>query len=546
MPLDHEVSLTAYKQRQMSIRKSMTTKLQNQKGFGDLVAKILARFASSTASNIDKHIQDSLSEIAQFIGIEYAYLAHFSEDGASWSVTHEWCSTGAPSLIAKYQDVPMGTFNWHEQMIISGKTIVLNSLADIPTDCPDDRERLAATGFKSNLQLPLFCEGGRVNGCIALSTLGHKVTWSDTQIKQLRLVGDSIAGALCRRNVETELRRALQEVDRLTVKLRAENVYLKEEIANSMGFDEIVGESAALRHTLDKIEHVAGTDASVLLLGETGTGKELLARAIHNRSRRKNRSLVKVNLAALPASLIESELFGHVKGAYTGAVADKVGRFELADGGTLFLDEIGELGPELQTKLLRVLQDGEFERIGSAKTQRVDVRVVAATNRDLDQAMEQEKFRPDLYYRLAVFPIEVPPLRLRREDIPLLVWHFVTKKQIRLGKSISRIPKEAMDTLVNYDWPGNIRELENIIERAMILTDGSTLMLDGFVQSTPKRTPKHTTSSPPTVDRDRIFSVLGDCSWKIKGAGNAAEQLGLKPSTLRYRMKILGIGRPTE
>jgi transcriptional regulator with GAF, ATPase, and Fis domain len=326
--------------------------------------------------------------------------------------------------------------------------------------------------------------------------------------------------------------------------LRAENLYLQEEIANSLGFDEIVGESAPIRLTLAKIEHVAVTDASVLLLGETGTGKELLARAIHNRSPRKDRPMVKVNLAALPASLIESELFGHVKGAYTGAVTDKIGRFELADGGTLFLDEIGELNSELQTKLLRVLQEGEFERIGSSKTMRVDVRVVAATNRDLHQAMEQEKFRPDLYYRLAVFPIEVPPLRLRRDDIPLLVWHVISKKQKRLGKTITIVPKSTMNLLVNYDWPGNIRELENVLERAMILTSGSTLMLEGFVQSTPTKKSENPATSPPDVTQSEIIRVLEECQWKIKGAGHAAERLGLKPSTMRYRMKVLGIKRP--
>ncbi len=522
----------------------MKSELLIEQAFGDLVAKILARFASSTASDIDKHIQESLGEIARFIGIEYAYLAHISADDSSWSVTHEWCSPGSPSLIAQYQNVPMGTFNWNEQTIISGKNIVLNSLADIPEEFPDDRARLEATGFKSNLQLPLFGEESRVNGCIALSTLHREVTWNGTGILQLRLVGDAIAGALSRKQAETELRRALVEVDRLTVQLRAENLYLQEEIASTLGFDEIVGESAPIRLTLAKVEHVAVTDASVLLLGETGTGKELLARAIHYRSPRKDRHMVKVNLAALPASLIESELFGHVKGAYTGAVADKIGRFELADGGTLFLDEIGELNSELQTKLLRVLQEGEFERIGSSKTVRVDVRVVAATNRNLHQAMEREKFRPDLYYRLAVFPIEVPPLRLRRDDIPLLVGHLFYNKHKRLGKTITSVPKSTMNRLVNYDWPGNIRELENVLERAIILTSGSTLMLEGFVQSTPTKTSENPAAGPPDVTRSEILSVLEECQWKIKGAGHAAERLGLKPSTLRYRMKAHGIQRP--
>jgi transcriptional regulator with GAF, ATPase, and Fis domain len=288
----------------------------------------------------------------------------------------------------------------------------------------------------------------------------------------------------------------------------------------------------------------------VLLLGETGSGKELFARAIHQRSGRAAKPLVKVNCAALPASLIESELFGHVKGAFTGALGDKTGRFELANGGTLFLDEIGELDPDLQAKLLRVLQDGEFERIGSNQTIRVDVRLIAATNRDLHDAMRDGSFRPDLYYRLSVFPIEVPPLRARRDDIPLLVWHFITHKQRRLGKGIDSVPREIMDQLVRYDWPGNVRELENVIERAMILTPGSALALsEPLTGSGQNPGPDHlvpsvrSSGSLQEIDRAHIVAVLDECGWKVKGEGNAAAQLGLNPSTLRFRMKKLGIER---
>ncbi len=348
------------------------------------------------------------------------------------------------------------------------------------------------------------------------------------------------------KTAEAELRMALQEVERLTERLRAENTYLQAELVNSQGFDEIVGESEPLRSALTQIEHVATTGASVLLLGETGTGKELLARAVHERSPRKHRPLVKVNLAALSSSLIESELFGHVKGAFTGAVANKIGRFQLADGGTLFLDEVGELAPELQTKLLRVLQEGEFERIGSSETCKVDVRIVAATNRNLRHAMETNKFRSDLYYRLAVFPIEVPPLRLRRDDIPLLVWHFITKKQGRLGKTIERVPERVMQTLIEYDWPGNIRELENVIERAIILTAGTTLSLREPLMQLPRPPTMEPPSKRQDINRASILAALQACRWKIKGTDNAAERLGLKPSTLRYRMKTLGIQRPEK
>jgi PAS domain S-box-containing protein len=348
------------------------------------------------------------------------------------------------------------------------------------------------------------------------------------------------------------LQAALAEITKLKEQLEKENVCLQDALRGKHDFEAIVGQSALLQITLHKVEHVATTNASVLLLGETGTGKELLARAIHQQSPRRDKPLVKVNCAALPSSLIESELFGHVKGAFTGALTDKVGRFQLADGGTLLLDEIGELDPDLQVKLLRVLQDGEFEQIGSTQTVRVDVRLIAATNRDLHEAMREGSFRPDLYYRLSVFPIEVPPLRDRRDDIPLLVWHFITQKQRRLGKNIVNVPSDVMDRLVRYDWPGNIRELENVIERAMILSPGSSLVLSDTLANSTRRAKPQRVPVPPAVessmrlediDRSHILAVLHECQWRVKGAGNAAERLGMKASTLRYRMKKLGIER---
>lgn len=375
--------------------------------------------------------------------------------------------------------------------------------------------------------------------------VGNKIEpYDDQDVVQLQLVANELHKIIVQRNSEEALRAALAEVRMLKDQLSAENVYLQEEIKTDHGFDQIIGRSESLQSTLSKIEHVARTDANVLLLGETGTGKELLARAIHDRSPRKNHPLVKVNCAALPSSLIESELFGHVKGAFTGAISDKQGRFKLADGGTLFLDEIGELSLDLQTKLLRVLQEGEFERIGSGETIRVDVRLIAATNRELRKAVNEGLFRADLYYRLAVFPIEVPPLRMRREDIPLLVWHFIGKKQAKLGKIIKTVPRNVMDTLVAYDWPGNIRELENVVERAMILSPGPTLELHESFNNSPRSAPSNSDSwSLADINRQHILDVLEGCSWRIKGRGNAADRLGLKPSTLRYRMKKLGIAR---
>jgi transcriptional regulator with GAF, ATPase, and Fis domain len=290
---------------------------------------------------------------------------------------------------------------------------------------------------------------------------------------------------------------------------------------------------------------VAALDATVLLLGETGTGKELFARALHERSRRRERTLVRVNCAALPATLIESELFGHERGAFTGAVAMRQGRFELADGGTIFLDEIGDLVPELQAKLLRVLQEGEFERVGSSKTRRADVRVIAATNRDLDEAVAEGRFRADLYYRLGVFPITLPPLRDRPEDIPELVWCFIHRHQRRLNRRITRVPDVILEALQRHDWPGNIRELENVIERAMIRSGSDTLeMPDPLRADSRMALAAEFGETLDAVQRSHIERVLRECGGRINGSGNAAVRLGIHPNTLRFRIKKLGVVIP--
>jgi len=328
--------------------------------------------------------------------------------------------------------------------------------------------------------------------------------------------------------------------------LQAQNRYLQEEIKLTYNFDEIVNRSIKFRKVLQNIEQVAATDATVLILGESGTGKELLARAVHNISNRSKRPLVKVNCAALPANLIESELFGHEKGAFTGALERKIGRFELADGGTIFLDEIGELPIELQAKLLRILQEGEFERLGNSRTMKVNVRVIAATNRSLEQAIEKKEFREDLYYRLNVFPIHCPPLRERTEDIPLLVKHFCQKYEVKIGKKITNIPQKVMDALMKYDWPGNIRELENIIERALILTRGNTLEYGEWVPSEKKTDKKILFTTLEDAERQHILEALEKTGWKVSGEKGAAKILGLNATTLEARMKKLGIQRPVK
>ena len=320
-----------------------------------------------------------------------------------------------------------------------------------------------------------------------------------------------------------------------------------EEIKLGHNFDEIIGSSQGLRQTLERVEAVAPTESTVLILGETGTGKELIARAIHDRSRRRERPLVKVNCTALSSGLVESELFGHEKGAFTGALQRKPGRFELADGGTLFLDEIGDVEPEVQVKLLRALQEGEIERVGGTETIHVDVRVVAATNRDLARAIESREFRSDLYYRLNVFPIEVPPLRERRGDIPLLARYFVDRAAARMGKRITSIGQRSMSRLTAYHWPGNIRELASVVERAVIMACGPELEIDIETVSEPDEAPAATSGAGlgtlAEAERDHITAALRACGDAIEGPHGAANLLGLKPSTLRSRMNKLRIHR---
>ena len=333
---------------------------------------------------------------------------------------------------------------------------------------------------------------------------------------------------------------ALAEVLRLKEQLVLERAYLQEEIQLQNNHETIIGQSAAIKNVLYKVGQIAGSNTTVLVLGETGTGKELIARAVHNMSLRKNRALIKVNCAALPANLIESELFGHEKGSFTGSQSRHLGRFEIANGGTLFLDELGELPIDLQAKLLRVLQDGEFERVGSSQTIKVDVRVIAATNRNLEMEVRNGNFREDLWYRLNVFPITMPPLRDRRDDIPLLVAFYVKKIAKRLGKAIEIITGNVMNTLQGYDWPGNIRELENVLERAVINSSDSKLHLVDDL----RKPAKNLSASPRTmeaVERQHILEVLESTNWKVSGKGGASEILGLDRSTLRARMVKLKI-----
>lgn len=377
-----------------------------------------------------------------------------------------------------------------------------------------------------------------------------KITWiesacmpvidKDNKIQGFRASNRDITK---RKKVENDLRFALAEIAKYKEKLEVESAYLSEEITLACNYENIIGCSNALQYVIFKINQIATADTSVLILGETGTGKELIARAIHKHSLRNRRPMLKIDCTSLPANLIESELFGHERGSFTDAHARRIGRFEAADGATLFLDEIGELPLELQAKLLRVLQDGEFERIGSDKTLKIDIRIIAATNRNLEQDVNDGLFRKDLWYRLNVFPITSPPLRDRLDDIPQLVTHFMDKFSRKQGKTIDSIPKAVIDTLIRYSWPGNIRELENVIERAVISTSGNELhLMDDLC--TPQKQMESAFKSMDEMERDYIIQVLDQCNWKVSGQNSAAELLKLNRSTLRARMKKLNISKP--
>jgi formate hydrogenlyase transcriptional activator len=428
-------------------------------------------------------------------------------------------------------------FTW--KTIIEGKS---RYVADVDQDTfigPAGRE----VGTKSYVSMPIFFEGKTVG--VLNITSQKKNAFDEEELKLLEVVARQIEVAINNAQQAEALRKALTEVEQLKNRLQAENIYLQEEIKTEYNFEEIIGQSKALQKALRKVEQVAPTEATVLIQGETGTGKELVARAIHNVSPRKDRPLVKVNCPALPAGLIESELFGHEKGAFTGALSHKIGRFELANGGTIFLDEIGDLPLELQAKLLRVLQEGEFERVGGSRTIKVDVRVIAATNQDLKKVVEEGKFRQDLYYRLNVFPILIPPLRERKEDIPVLVRYLAMKYGTRLGKKVETIPQKTMDALLAYPWPGNVRELENMIERSVILAHSSVIQIDESLDVQVDTDLHNAVSgSLEDVERSHILRVLDETNWVIHGKRGAALVLGLNPDTLRSRMKKLGIKRP--
>ena len=513
--------------------------------FESLLTDLSMRLSAASMDELDAAIDGTLIQLFEFLGTDRASLIELLPGADSAALTHSRARPGVVAATANATVIPPSAnpYAWYRDQLTRGKTLRFDRLPDeLPESATAERAYAAALPMLSHVAVPLSV-GGRWVGALLTATAKTYRSWNDRDVERIRIVGQILANALHRRHVERELRAALAEVRELQQRLEAENEYLREANEINADFEQVVGRSASLRKVLEQVSLVAPMSTPVLLLGETGTGKELLARAIHTRSKRSERPLVKVNCAAIPSSLVESELFGHEKGAFTGATSSKPGRFEVADGGTLFLDEVGELPLEIQAKLLRVLQDGEFERLGSNTTRHVDVRIIAATNRNLERGRAEGTFREDLYYRLSTFPIRVPPLRERREDIPLLVWDWIQRRRGELDRHIERVPERAMEELVRYPWPGNVRELGNVIERAMILSVGPVLQLDGVFD--PAAMPAADAAERlDQVERAHFEQVLERCGWRINGTGNAAEILGMHPNTLRSRLKKLGVARP--
>jgi formate hydrogenlyase transcriptional activator len=504
--------------------------------FERLLANLSARFANVPAERVEFEIEAAQTMLREFLGFDRSTFGEFQQDGALVVLS----STAVEGVEPTPPGPIPSQLSWFLAKLRAGEILSLhNPNRDLPPEAVSEAEYFRRTGLHSHLSIPLRI-GGRIIGVIAFAAFRETRAWPDDLIARLKLVGEVFAHAIARKREQEKLLAAMAEIELLKCRLERENSYLLH-AARVRPLHGLTSRSPCFLSVIEEIRQVAQTSSTVLLLGETGSGKEVMAQAIHDASARKNRPMIKVNCAALPASLIESELFGREKGAFTGALARQPGRFEIADGSTIFLDEVGELPLELQPKLLRVLQDGEFERLGGTRTIRVDARVIAASNRPLAQAVKDGKFREDLFYRLDVFPIEVPPLRERREDIPLLSWTFVKEFSNSMGKPIDEIADESMLALQEYHWPGNVRELRNVIERAMILSHDPKLCVKlGHTMLRPIAV-RATAGSLDEAERAIILQAVEQCHWRIRGSNGAAALLDIKPTTLESRIKKLGL-----
>jgi formate hydrogenlyase transcriptional activator len=522
--------------RDTSQREAVLEELERHLKLEQALSGLSSKFIDLPANRLDQEITSGLQTLVECLDHDRAHLGQIDLATGDIVITHTWCRPGFSPFEKR---ILKGSLPWLEPRIRSGEVSVAETPSDLPPEASRERAYMESIGQKSSLVVP-FRVAGTVTGALAIGSFRRHQRWDDWRICRVKDIADIFANAIARKQANDELQKATAEIRVLKDKLERENAYLQEEIKLQYPSAAIVGNSDAIRNVLKEAEQVAKTDSAVLILGETGTGKELVARTIHEMSRRKQNPMVKINCASLPATLIESELFGREKGAFTGALAREIGRFELAHKSTIFLDEIAELPAELQPKFLRVLQEGEFERLGSPKTISVDVRIIAATNRNLDALVKEGKFREDLFYRLNVFPILVPPLRERREDIPAITRHILDDLAKRMGLSIEGIHASTIREFQQYSWPGNVRELRNVIERNLILHSGPIFRAELPNSLQDKRTNLRRLDE---VDAEHLRNVLQSTHWRVRGSRGAAEVLGLKPTTLEARMKKLRIYR---
>jgi formate hydrogenlyase transcriptional activator len=531
-------------------RKKAVLRIQELLRFERLLSEVSATYINLPRDDVEKVLENDFARLSRLLDVDRCVLYRVDGDKrfSGLEKPFVWSPEEDADEIRQLDELTARVPNLFEGLQYffdrwyKGEYDQWSRLEDLPPEAEKVKSLYTRFGVKSGLALPISVAGSTI-AALVVTTIRRSRTWGEDLIPRLRLFGEVFANALMRKRNEEEIQEALSEIRQLKERIEADYMYLREEIDLEHDFGDIVGRSDALKRILVKVRQVAPTNATVLLLGETGTGKGLIARAIHNGSTRKDRPLMQVNCAALAPTLIESELFGHERGAFTGAATRRLGRFEAAHGTTLFLDEIGDLPLELQPKLLRVLQDGEFERVGGGTTVRTDVRVIAATNRDLEREVEAGKFRKDLWYRLSIFPISIPPLRERLDDIPLFVSWFVGKYGKWIGKRFDMVPQKIIRAMERYSWPGNIRELENLIERAVITSAEGRLQIE-LPEIAPPFEEKD--SSLQSFERDHILNVLKHTGWTIEGPRGAALRLGLKPSTLRFRMQKLNITRPNH
>jgi formate hydrogenlyase transcriptional activator len=504
--------------------------------FERLIAELSVQFINLPADQVIESIRDAIRRIGETLDVDRCSFFRIIEGEPPAGPIAWWGRPGVavPSATTPYKD----RLPWTQDTILDGNVVSFSSLAGVPNEV--DRGSYRTLDVRAAVTVPIAVSG-QIVGALDFTMLQCERTWTEETLHTMRVTAAVLGNILARCETDETLRQSILQIEHAGDRMRVEGLYLRREVQERAGTGVIIGQSQAIRNVLELARQVAATDSTVLLLGETGTGKELVAAYIHEMSARRGRIMVRVNCSAIPSTLMESELFGREKGAFTGALARQIGRFELADHSTIFLDEIGDLPQDVQVKLLRVLEERQVERLGSPKGVHVDVRIIAATHRNLEKRIAEGSFRDDLFYRLNVFPIQVPPLKDRAEDIPLLVWRFVDEFSKAFGKRIEGISREDMAVLQRYSWPGNIRELRNVVERAMIVSTGAQLSipLPAVAHQAGKRSLKLN-----DVEREHILSVLDSSGWRIRGGAGAASLLGLKPTTLEARMAKLGLTRP--